>query len=210
MRYDSYSITKNGDADYTEEEINYLYLTSMMDLMSNYSISDSEKFFPFSSDFEVEFYLFTSDPHTYEELITGNISSVTNSSFDFAKETKILVHGWLSSAFSDFSYEMLSAILQNKNCNVIIVEWPSVALYTVARKRVNKVASELSRFLDFLIDEVHVNVSTVHVLGHSLGAHVAGIAGGQMNSTKLPRITGRSPMMDYFMSFNLSINHKQH
>lgn len=187
-------IRDNGKANYVDdEEINYLYITSMMDLMRNRSsISDSEKFFSFS-DFEVNFFLLSSEPHTYEELITGNISSVTNSSFDFSKETKVLVHGWLSSAFSDFSFEMASALLQNKNCNVITVEWPSITIYIVARKRVDKVARELSRFLDFLVDEVKVNASTVHVLGHSLGAHVAGLAGGQMKSTKLPRITGLDP-----------------
>lgn len=50
------------------------------------------------------------------------------------------------------------------------------------------VAAELSTLLTYLRDHGHVNLADIHIIGHSLGAQVAGLAGHSL--TKIGRITG--------------------
>lgn len=50
------------------------------------------------------------------------------------------------------------------------------------------VGAELAALLTYIRDHAHVNLSDVHIIGHSLGAQVAGLAGHSL--TKIGRITG--------------------
>lgn len=50
----------------------------------------------------------------------------------------------------------------------------------------------MAEFLEFLGSETQVSFDDVHILGHSLGAHIAGYVGKYM-SKKLGRITGLDP-----------------
>lgn len=52
-----------------------------------------------------------------------------------------------------------------------------------------------------LIDEGQANASRIHVIGHSLGAHIAGFAGAQIKSPQLYRITGLDPALPNFQRF---------
>lgn len=73
---------------------------------------------------------------------------------------------------------------------MINVDWPANRIYILARLAVKPIALVVAKFLDFLIDDLGVKKNTIHVLGHSLGAHIAGIAGDNVKSRLLPRITG--------------------
>lgn len=48
----------------------------------------------------------------------------------------------------------------------------------------------MSKMLDFLIGEFGVSPEDVHLVGHSLGAHIAGLAGEHMTMGNVSRITG--------------------
>ncbi|XP_065572804.1 lipase member I-like isoform X6 [Artemia franciscana] len=88
-------------------------------------------------------------------------------------------------------------------CNLIYVDWEKSAvapLYNTAAANTKDVGHEVSKLVYFLISN-GANLSTVHIVGFSLGAHVAGFAAkhfrkkyGQM----LPRITGLDPALPSF------------
>lgn len=54
------------------------------------------------------------------------------------------------------------------------------------------VADYYAKVLDYLIEETHVNPQDIHLIGHSLGAQVAGFTGRNMKRGRLGRITGNN------------------
>ena len=55
-----------------------------------------------------------------------------------------------------------------------------------------QVGGYLAEFLEFLQMKGNLSLNDVHILGHSLGAHVAGFAGANL-SEMIGRITGMDP-----------------
>ena len=80
--------------------------------------------------------------------------------------------------------------MEHLDVNVIVVDWRRLSLkhYISAHNRMHLVGQTVAQFLDFLW--TLVPNESVHVIGHSLGAHVAGIAGYYVKTGKIDRITG--------------------
>lgn len=57
----------------------------------------------------------------YTEIIYENLTSVTSSAFDVNKITKVIVHGWLVSAFKSFEQELRECKLSEPSpCKISI------------------------------------------------------------------------------------------
>lgn len=52
------------------------------------------------------------------------------------------------------------------------------------------IANHHAKLLNFLVDELHTNPMDMHIIGHSLGAHIAGFAGRKVKEGSVGRITG--------------------
>lgn len=76
--------------------------------------------------------------------------------------------------------------------NIIVVDWNHAANvnYISASYNVAEVGHHLTMFLNFLIRE-GISVNDVHMIGHSLGAHVVGIAGAFVENGPIHTITGK-------------------
>lgn len=72
-----------------------------------------------------------------------------------------------------------------------MVDWGNAANvnYILASYNVAMVGRVLTQFLNFLISE-GVSMDDVHLIGHSLGAHVVGIAGAYVSQGPIDTITG--------------------
>ena len=72
-----------------------------------------------------------------------------------------------------------------------MVDWGVAANvnYVLASYNVASVGRLLTEFLNFLIEE-GVSMDDVHLIGHSLGAHVVGIAGAYIKKGPIDTITG--------------------
>lgn len=89
----------------------------------------------------------------------------------------------------------------NNNVNLIAVNWQAGAVtinYIAARRRVNTVGPVVARFVDFLVRYGHMNLRDVVIIGHSLGAHVAGVCGKHVTAGKLPKIVALDPANPLF------------
>lgn len=115
--------------------------------------------------------------------------------YDHKKETKLIVHGWMASGKSDMCLLIKDEYLKFNDYNVIIVDWSAIArnmLYPIPMYNTKNVGKYIAKFIDFLIEHGS-NPDNIHVIGHSLGAHVAAFAGENLTKGKLGRVTGLDP-----------------
>lgn len=113
--------------------------------------------------------------------------------------TKILVHGWLGGSDSEVIEPLAKDFLEQGNFNVIAVDWEKGArtlLYPVARYRVAKVAELVAAVINQLL-EFGQTSDQIGIIGHSLGAHIAGLAGKKANK-KVGFIVGLDPAAPLF------------
>lgn len=121
-------------------------------------------------------------------------ASVTRSNLDPRRPVKVIIHGFLQNDRSPWVLDMTQALLQRDNVNVITVNWGLGAgfPYTQAAANVRVVGAELAGLITLMGQQRSIPARSFHLIGHSLGAHVAGDAGSQLEDT-LGRISGLDP-----------------
>ena len=77
--------------------------------------------------------------------------------------------------------------------NVIVVDWGRIALspYSTAAHGVPDIGRGVGQFLAFINRVTGAPYNNMHLVGFSLGAHVVGNAGRELDG-KVARITGES------------------
>lgn len=73
--------------------------------------------------------------------------------------------------------------------------------YFKARSAIFLVGPLLAKFIDFLVANTDITTSDIYLVGHSLGAHIAGIAGKNVTSGKINTIYGLDPAGPMFFTF---------
>ena len=93
---------------------------------------------------------------------------------------------------------MCNALLDHDDMNVLSVDWGggSLPLYSQAAANTRLVGLEVARLVNKLIAEHSVAAENVHIIGHSLGSHIAGYAGERIPG--LGRISGLDPAEPLF------------
>ncbi|XP_043258013.1 pancreatic triacylglycerol lipase-like [Colletes gigas] len=152
----------------------------------------------------VTFYLYTrSNPTNPQTLHVDDVNTLRSSFFDSRRPTVIVTHGWVSSYTSLACTTVRDAYLQHGDYNVISVDWSPIAKneYIWATRRVTMIGQYISSMINFL-ETQGMNVSTLTVVGHSLGAHIAGLAARNANGTVL-YVVGLDPARPNFSSAGL-------
>lgn len=114
--------------------------------------------------------------------------------FNASRPTKVLVHGFGSSCHYVWVYEMRSALMSVDDFNIVCVDWENGATlpnYVKASANARLVGKQLAMLLKGLEEKVGLSRKNMHLIGFSLGAHVAGFAGSEMKN--ISRITGLDP-----------------
>ncbi|KYN36866.1 Pancreatic lipase-related protein 2 [Trachymyrmex septentrionalis] len=149
----------------------------------------------------VLFYLYKRDnPIESEQLYVDDEDTLKNSSFDFTKPTRIITHGWKSSGTSESCILIRDAYLRISDYNVIIIDWSAISSmsYILASRRVTVVGQYVATMIDFLV-KYGMNSWETKVIGHSLGAHVVGIAAYNASSD-IGYVVGLDPALPGFRS----------
>ncbi|XP_042872548.1 pancreatic lipase-related protein 2-like isoform X2 [Penaeus japonicus] len=145
------------------------------------------------------FYLWTrtnAGNSSYYDLDPGIPNTITNSTFQ-PRTTYIIVHGFLGWGIESWILLMKDKLLNMSDCNVISVDWPAgtewwLLSYYTAVSRVPFVGKDTAWLLRKLVKHKGLNLKSVHFIGHSLGAHVSGLA-SQNLKTRVGRISGLDP-----------------
>ncbi|XP_041085731.1 lipoprotein lipase-like [Polyodon spathula] len=129
-------------------------------------------------------------------LVPGQPDTIAQCKFNQTIKTFVVIHGWtVTGLFESWIPKLVAALYEREpHSNVIVVDWlhraqqhyPTSAAYT------ELVGQDVAKFVDWVESEINYPLEMFHLLGYSLGAHVAGIAGSLTNN-KVNRITGLDP-----------------
>ncbi|GLG95242.1 Phospholipase A1 1 [Gryllus bimaculatus] len=143
--------------------------------------------------------------YTQKNPTSAQIIQLNNvpSNFDASKPTRFVIHGW-NSAASHMDHIRQAYIATGSGYNVILVDWSgkASAIYSSARSSALEVGKYVAEVVNNLISLKGLNLNTLYIIGHSLGAHAAGVAGYNLNS-KLARVVGLDAAAPLFGSTSL-------
>uniref|UniRef100_A0A671FH79 Lipase G, endothelial type n=1 Tax=Rhinolophus ferrumequinum TaxID=59479 RepID=A0A671FH79_RHIFE len=148
----------------------------------------------------VRFNLRTSEDPEHEgcDLPLGHNQPLEDCGFNMTAKTFFIIHGWtMSGIFENWLYKLVSALqTREKEANVVVVDWLPLAhqLYTDAVNNTRVVGHSIARMLNWLQEKEDFSLGNVHLIGYSLGAHVAGYTGNFVKGT-VGRITAIAEVM---------------
>ncbi|XP_071872354.1 pancreatic triacylglycerol lipase-like isoform X1 [Bombus fervidus] len=118
------------------------------------------------------------------------------------KNTAFFIHGYTESINSNDVIVVTNAYLQATHDNVLAVDYQRIAghFYPIGVSMMEVVAKVVGNALNILASS-GMNTKTLHVIGHSLGAQIAGILPENIDF-RLSRITGLDPAGPLFYILN--------
>ncbi|CAG9806296.1 unnamed protein product [Chironomus riparius] len=120
-----------------------------------------------------------------------------------ANETKLMIHGW--NAFSNHISvnPVLHAYLKANNSRVLAVDWrdASQLSYVVARRIITSIAGRICGQLRYFVKETQIDIANLHVIGHSLGCHIATHIGRCFDG-EIGRLTALDAAGPFFTKFS--------
>ncbi|KAF8786114.1 inactive pancreatic lipase-related protein 1-like [Argiope bruennichi] len=146
-----------------------------------------------------KFMLFTKTNPSKAYLLEATPRSLQNSPFDPSAQTKFFIHGFkfkLDPQGSQFKTK--DALLKQGAHNVFVVDWSDYngMPYEQAVANTRVIGAVIAKMVNFLTKQAGMSPQNVHLIGHSLGAHIAGYTGERVRN--LGRITGLDPAGPYF------------
>uniref|UniRef100_F6R032 Triacylglycerol lipase n=1 Tax=Xenopus tropicalis TaxID=8364 RepID=F6R032_XENTR len=125
---------------------------------------------------------------------------LSTSNFKPNRKTRFIIHGFVNTAERGWQMEMCQVMLEVEDVNCFCIDWRggSFTLYTQAANNIRVVGAELASFIGYLSKNYDYSPSMIHIIGHSLGAHVAGEAGKRVPG--IARISGLDPAGPLFQN----------
>ncbi|XP_026274955.2 inactive pancreatic lipase-related protein 1-like [Frankliniella occidentalis] len=148
----------------------------------------------------VKFYLIT-DAQPDGVRVDLDREALLAEGFNASRPSVVIVHGYGHDIRADLFAKVAGAYLQaDYPTNVLGVDWGELCpkpKYIAARSRVAAVGARVADLLDLLLSSGLGSADRLHLVGHSLGAHVVGNAAKR---TRVARITGLDPAQPLFFN----------
>lgn len=135
-----------------------------------------------------------------------DLAALEQSGFNSSLNTRIIVGGYFAKEDEEWIDEVVRQWLLLEQGNIIKVSWADSnrGLYHSAAYNSRIVGRQLSLFLHYLDQLFHIDLNKFHLVGHSLGAHIAGFVGADCDG-RIARITGLDPAGPIFVELNSSL-----
>ncbi|XP_034034373.1 lipase member H-like [Thalassophryne amazonica] len=142
----------------------------------------------------VQLLLYTSANPTCGILLSHtNLSA--HPQFNLSKPITFVIHGYRPTGSRPVWLNRIKQVLlDRKDMNVLIVDWNCGAAnvnYLKAVENTYKAAENITAFIKMMV-KYGASLSSIHMIGVSLGAHISGLVGANLNST-IGRITALDP-----------------
>ncbi|XP_058822362.1 phospholipase A1-like [Topomyia yanbarensis] len=153
------------------------------------------------TELDVEF-VFYSRQNWYGRVFRLNsFRNFDDDVFLSSRPTRIVIHGWLNDRNSPMSVNIRDAYLIGWDFNVIVVDWSKCANwlnYVSVTSCVRVVGKALAKVLERLHDTKGQSLDDVYLIGHSLGAHAAGMTGKFCRRGNVSTIVALDPALPLF------------
>lgn len=150
------------------------------------------------------------------ELDAKHVKSLQKTTYNRHVRTIFIIHGYQSDINdpNGVIIKVKNAYLENGNYNIIGVGWKKYArklIYKGVHGHIKKVARKLMNYIKEIVDDpsIDVTVRNITLIGHSLGAHIAGLVakhiklcGVDGKVEKIPVIIGLDPAGPRFAKNN--------
>ena len=169
---------------------------------STTSLADPEPLLGDPDLSKVNFYLWTPENPVDHQEVQLDLVSLLESNFDPARPTKILSHGWNSHG-RGYGQDFAPIFLEVGDFNIFSIDWgdlESWISYPTAAIRTTAVGRHAAGLVQLMV-EAGSTLADVHLVGHSLGAHVVGFLGKKVQDLglgKVARVTGLDPAKPLF------------
>ncbi|XP_025831006.1 lipase member H-like [Agrilus planipennis] len=126
-------------------------------------------------------------------FLLSNMTEVLGE-IDNSKPLKLITHGWLSNGHTKTCQLIKNSYLKKDDMNVIVMDWSEISdtvWYYKPLSKTKDVASYYSKIVEKIVAN-GMDPKHIHLIGHSLGAHVSGFAAVTLNRTtdiRIGRIT---------------------
>lgn len=145
------------------------------------------------------FLLYTREnPNNFQEVTAINPKTISYSNFKPSRKTTFITHGFIDQGEENWLSDMCRRMFDVEDVNCFCVDWSSGSrtLFTQAANNIRVLGAEMAYFIDTLMKDYDYSPSSVHIIGHSMGAHGAGETGKRIKG--IARITALDPCEPYF------------
>nr|XP_034835713.1 pancreatic triacylglycerol lipase-like [Maniola hyperantus] len=129
--------------------------------------------------------------HSYYR-IQDAVSLLSDPTFERQKPTVIYVHGYVEVTSDESGATLVQAYITNGGFNILFLDWSNLAFgdYISVLFNIKPVGHEVGRAILRLLKQ-GLNIQGLHMVGHSMGAHVAAVAARLMKARgyTVPRLT---------------------
>ena len=155
----------------------------------------------FNPKVDIKYYLYTPNNNlSVTQLLLNETDKLELLSYEHSRPLRLVIHGFMNNFEAAVMQNIKNGYIQNHDVNVFIVDWSKVAKrhifgYDVAKYHVPLVGKYVGKFIRRLSkndSDLADLLSRTTIVGHSLGAHIAGHAGSFLNG-KLDTIIGLDP-----------------
>ncbi|KRJ98775.1 phospholipase A1 [Drosophila yakuba] len=153
---------------------------------------------PFGSkNLRMHFYLFKREfPECGREVNFSIERKWKHCGFNASLPTRLMIHGWMSQSRGSFNRDVKNAYLKKGEYNVIVADWSSSSAninYFSVVKLIETLGAQLAQFIRDLNRQFGADFDNMYLIGHSLGAQIAGSAGKRLKPNQVNTIFALDP-----------------
>nr|CAH7760806.1 unnamed protein product [Callosobruchus chinensis] len=147
------------------------------------------------------------NPLQPSQLQIGDDQALHESHFNFSEPTVLFFHAFFESSQATPASTIRTAYLQRGDHNILLMNAQRLEAgpwYLTAARNTEIVGQYTAKFIDYLVSR-GLYLPSLHLIGLSLGAQMAGVCGQNVRSGRIRRITGLDPAGPLFTKWPKSL-----